>query len=110
LSYLDWLRPALTDASVEELLAELSSSRAQLWLGERSAVVTELTGDREDRCLHIWLAGGDLKEILRLRPGVEAWARGQGCRSVTIDGRPGWSRVLRRFGYRMSGCELKRKL
>jgi hypothetical protein len=110
LTYLEWLRPALNDASVDELLAELSSGTAQLWLGETSALVTQIVGDGADRCLHIWLAGGKLDGVLSLRPGLEAWARGQGCRSITIDGRLGWRRVLRPFGYRLAGHELKRSL
>ncbi|MCX7587190.1 hypothetical protein [Phenylobacterium sp. 58.2.17] len=110
MTYLDWLRPALVDATVDELIAELASGRAQLWLAERSALVTELVGQGSDRCLHIWLAGGSLVDILGLRPGLEAWARGQGCSHITIDGRPGWIRVLRRHGYRLAGRELKRTL
>lgn len=110
MTYLDWLRPALGDATVEELIAELGSGAAQLWLGETAALVTQLVGDGADRSVHIWLAGGGLQGVLSLRPGLEAWARGQGCQSITIDGRPGWRRVLRPFGYRMAGRELKRSL
>ncbi len=110
MTYLDWLRPALVDATVDELIAELASGRAQLWLAEHSALVTELVEQGSDRCLHIWLAGGSLADILGLRPGLEAWARGQGCSHITIDGRPGWIRVLRRHGYRLAGRELKRTL
>ena len=110
MTYLDWLRPALVDATVDELIDELASGRAQLWLAEHSALVTELVAQGSDRCLHIWLAGGSLTDILGLRPGLEAWARGQGCSHITIDGRPGWIRVLRRYGYRPAGRELKRTL
>lgn len=107
-----WLLPALHPdcASEAELLEDLDSGGAQLWPGERAAMVTQSVTDAGGPCLHVWLAGGELAEILALKPGVEAWARAQGCLRVTIDGRPGWTRVLRRHGYARRGAELERRL
>jgi hypothetical protein len=107
-----WILPALRPecASEGELIADLASGRAQLWPGERSAMVTQCVAEARGPCLHVWLAGGELKEILEMKPGVEAWGRAQGCTHVTIDGRPGWARVLRRHGYALRGAELERRL
>lgn len=110
MTWLDWLRPALVDASEAELLEDLESGRAQLWPGETAAVVTQCLIDEAGRTLHVWLAGGDMDGVLALRPGIEAWGRAQGCRCMTIDGRRGWNRVLRRHGYELQGAELKRTL
>ena len=110
MTWLDWLRPSLTDASEDELLADLEAGRARLWLGDGCALVTQYVQEPEGACLHIWLAGGALAGVLALRPGVEAWAKGAGCQSITIEGRPGWRRVLRPYGYRPAGRELKRIL
>lgn len=93
-----------------DLCAELSAGRAQLWIAGRSALATQCVSGPAGRELHIWLAGGDLEEILTLAPGVEAWARGQGCVRVTLEGRPGWTRALRPLGYRSNGRELERRL
>lgn len=107
-----WLLPALLpeDGGEAEVVAEIVAGRVQLWAGETGALVTELASDGDGPCLHIWLGGGDLQGILALRPGLEAYARGLGCHSVTIDGRPGWSRVLRGYGYACAGGELRRTL
>ena len=107
-----WLLAALEPACGDEasLLADLAAGRAQLWAGEAAAMVTQCVVDERGRCLHVWLAGGDLEEILAMRPGVEAWARAHGCGRVTINGRRGWSRVLRRHGYARVGDELERRL
>lgn len=102
-----WLVPALDDADEAELLAKLGAGAAQLWAGDGAAMVTQIT---EDRICHCWLAGGDLAEILRLRPGVEAWARGMGCVAATIDGRKGWERVLGALGYRQIAGLLRKAL
>lgn len=101
------LTPALEDADETELLAALATGKAQLWAGERAAMVTQVT---VDGACHVWLAGGELDEILRLRPGIEAWARGMGCTSATIEGRRGWRRVLRPFGFRPNGDRLRKML
>ena len=49
-------------------------------------------------------------QVLALRPGLEAWARGAGCARITLDGRKGWARVLAPFGYRRAGHEIERRL
>lgn len=73
---------------------------AQLWVGARAAMVTLLEEEPRERRLLIWLAGGDLGELVNvLRPAAERWARGLGCRRVLIVGRPGWERALAPEGY-----------
>lgn len=108
--WLNWLRPALEETSEAELLDEIAAGRAQLWPGETAVIVTQCVAETGGRALHVWLAGGDLAGVMALKPGVEAWGRAQGCHYVTIDGRPGWSRVLRRLGYVQHEAGLKRML
>jgi hypothetical protein len=107
-----WLLPALEPEDGDEagLVTDLISGRARLWPGERAALVTQCLNEHEGACLHVWLAGGDLSDILAMRPGIEAWARAQGCVAVTLDGRKGWTRALRGFGYVRHAHELKRML
>lgn len=96
-----WLLKALEfegDPEVE-LVAKLQAGHAQLWLGERCAMVTEVHQESEGRSLHVWLAGGDLDEIVSLTPGIAAWGRMMGCVEATIEGRPGWARVLKPYGF-----------
>lgn len=107
-----WLAPALRpeDGGEIELLSELQAGRAQLWAGETAAAVTQCVVGPDGPSLHVWLAGGRLDGVLAMREGVEAWARGHGCRAVTLAGRPGWARVLRPYGYAPDGQELRRSL
>lgn len=103
-----WLLPAMVDTTEPELLALLEANQAQLWLGDRSALVVQLL--RPPPTLHIWLAGGDLDDVLSLRAGLEAWGRSQGCEYMTINGRRGWERVLAPHGYLPEGEELRKTL
>jgi hypothetical protein len=96
--------------SRDALEAQVDAGRAQLWPGERSVMVTSLHDTDEGGCIHVWLAAGDLAELLSMGPGIEAWARAQGCQFASIDGRPGWGRALRRKGFTRVGDELLRRL
>lgn len=105
----NWLLPAMVEDTEEHVLAELSTNRAQLWPGRQSAMVTQLVKQNELR-LHVWLAGGDLADLLSMTPGVEAWGRQQGCTFATINGRKGWARLLRSAGFFDVDGELRKTL
>jgi hypothetical protein len=102
-----YILPALKDGSEVELMLDLKKGHAQLWEGERSAFVTQV---RTDRIIHAWLAGGDLKELIVLVPGLESFGRAWGCTVATVTGRKGWDRVLKPFGYERVGAELRKVL
>jgi hypothetical protein len=110
-----WIEAALTRCNVkhhsrESLLADLLAGRAQIWPAERGVIVSECFIDGEARVLRGWLGGGDLDDIVAMRPGMEAWGRAMGCTHAAIEGRKGWERVYRRFGYVRAGDELRKAL
>lgn len=63
-----------------------------------------------DGGIHVWLGGGSLEGLLSLRPHIERTARFWGCKTATINGRLGWDRALKPFGYRRVGDELEKIL
>lgn len=107
-----WILPALKpdDGTEAELLADIIAGRATLWTGARCAMVTQFVTEATGKCVHAWLAGGDLNEIVALVPGIEAFARTGGCTHATVMGRAGWRRKLEPLGYRQCGEELKKVL
>jgi len=97
---------------IEHLDALLASGRAQLWLGARSAIVTEVrqypTGAR---VVHGLVAAGALDEIVgTLIPRAEAWGRSVGCRLAIIESRPGWVRKLKAAGYCIHQTTIRKEL
>ena len=108
--WLEWLRPALTDATEAELIDALMTGKAMIWPGDTAAMVTSLEEGPEGRFLHVWLAGGDLDGVMALKPGVEAWGRAMGCKFVNINGRRGWARLLRGDGFALIDGELRKPL
>lgn len=69
-------------------------------------MVTEIVGD----AIHVWLGGGDLTELLEMRPLVERAGIEWGCKRATIDGRLGWVRVLKPYGYALVDGVLEKTL
>lgn len=76
------------------------ADEAQFWPGEQSAVVTEVIRLPKVKALHVWLAGGEMGELIdRMLPAVEAFAKAAGCDRLSIAGRDGWERMLKNKGY-----------
>lgn len=86
--------------TIEDVERMIHDREAQLWLGENSAAVTEIIQYPRAKALHLWLCGGDLKEITELMlPKAEAFARAEGCTKLTTGGRKGWDRVMSKHGF-----------
>jgi hypothetical protein len=99
-----WLQGALDHAgnvyTLGDVVEMIQAGDAQLWRGERSAIVTRIEKHPREHWLLLWLAGGDLAELRDvIRPQAEAWGVAQGCAKSVIVGRSGWSKALAREGY-----------
>ena len=98
--------------TIEHLDGLVLSGRAQVWFGERAAIVTEVreypTGAR---VVHGLVAAGELEEIVgTLIPRAEAWGRSLGCLLAVNESRPGWVRKLEGAGYRLHQTALRKDL
>ena len=87
-----------------DVLARLIASDAQLWAVYDgpvpvAAIVTQIQIGGEKRCL-IWLVGGSrLREwAADFIAKLEDWARSLGCVTLRGVGRPGWARIVKKFG------------
>jgi hypothetical protein len=83
----------------ESVRAAIEAGTMQLWPAEKSAAVTEIVEYAKKTVINVFLAGGDLDEIARHIDIVAAWGKAQGCDSMTMAGRRGWSRVLDKHGF-----------
>jgi GNAT superfamily N-acetyltransferase len=93
-----------------DVVPMLLDGRAQWWgLGE-GAIVTELVRYPNFNAVNYWLVAGKLDDVLALQPEIERWARMQGCARAIGVGRPGWLRVLRKYGYRPLGTAFAKEL
>jgi hypothetical protein len=51
-----------------------------------------------------------MSEVLAIRTWCEEWARRSGCNVVSINGRPGWERLLASEGYQKKSVVLEKQL
>lgn len=85
-----------------DLVEQLESNRAQLWTDDNSAIFTAITDYHrsKERVIEAGPAGGDLKTILQMVPGIETWARAVGCTQAHITmSRRGWMPALKTLGF-----------
>jgi hypothetical protein len=84
--------------STQDVQEACAKGDAQVWCGERSALVTEIVRYPLKKVCRIWLAGGEMSELTNeMLPAVEAWAKQKECAAVEIIGRHGWQRVLKDY-------------
>jgi hypothetical protein len=99
-----WLQAALDHSGDTHTLTDVEAMvrrrDARFWAGRQAAMVTLIEDEPRQRRFIIWLAGGELSELVNeMRPAAEVWARLRGCQRVLIVGRPGWERALAAEGY-----------
>lgn len=99
-----WIEDALAYSggthTFEDVVAGIAESRMQFWPAPRGCAVTEIVVYPRKRVLHVFLAGGEMGQILDMIDSAVEWSKTQGCASMTIAGRHGWQRVLAEHGYR----------
>ena len=91
-----------------DVLDAIKDGRAQFFPYENSVIVTEIVDYPQRSTCRIWLAGGDMKELMQGEKEVSEWAKGLGCDAMEIIGRKGWERQLNE--YQATATLLTRKL
>jgi len=99
-----WVEDALAYAGgthvFEDVAESIVAGRMQLWPAPRGCAVTEVVLYPKKNVLHVFLAGGDMDQIIDMIDSAVAWGKTQGWVSMTIAGRDGWRRVLAKYGYK----------
>jgi hypothetical protein len=93
-----------------DVVPRLMDGRAQYWYEGDGAIVTEVLRYPNYNVCNYWLVAGVLEDTLALQPRIERWARMQGCARAVGIGRPGWARVLPKYGYRIWGSAFVKDL
>lgn len=94
----------------DDVKQAIIEGRMQLWPAPNSAAVTEIVEYARKKVIHVFLAGGQMDEVVGGIESVAEWGRAQGCQSMTISGRKGWERILDKSGFRPVLVTMERKL
>ena len=84
----------------DDVAAAVKAGRMQAWTRGDSLVVTEVLEFPQAKALNVFLAVGDLDEVMALQPDLEAFGRQHGCKAMRMEGRKGWRRVLPEHGWK----------
>ena len=107
-----WLEAALYYSNgthtIDDVLETVQRGDAQFWHYPDAAVVTEIMDYPQKRVLRYWLAGGNLKTLLKVEPSIRHWSQLWGCVGIEIIGRKGWLRVLK--GFKQTGIILAKDM
>jgi hypothetical protein len=98
-----------------DLLDHIRARDRQLWVVERNGaalcvILTSLQADRLNTVQVTHGAGVNYREWLHLWPVIEAWARDLGAKRIETVCRPGWERVLGRYGMTKTHVVLEKRL
>jgi hypothetical protein len=85
--------------TIQDIWDGIVTGNFQFWPGEKSAVVTEIQIYPQSKVMHIFLAGGNLEELLEMEKSVRAYATTIGCNSMSISGRRGWVKIFESDGW-----------
>lgn len=97
--------------TAEDVLEQISTGELQLWPGQDSVVITQIITYPRKKVLHIFLAGGNQKELKEMDPYVVQWAKDQGCTALTFTGRLGWARSeMRDIGFELTHVMMSKEI
>lgn len=90
------------DWTVEALKSALDNNRAQLWLHcegttVRAAAVSQILAVPRGKVCQVVACGGEADNWRDAIAPIEQFGKDEGCVSMRIEGRMGWSRVFRDY-------------
>lgn len=100
----NWIEDALEYSGgthdFDDIVLSVSRGEMQLWPAERGAVVTQIVSYPKKKTLHLFLAGGEMDQILDMEESIIKWGKAQGCDTLSLAGRKGWVRTLADRGWK----------
>ena len=94
----------------EDVIISVLKGDMQLWTTERGSAVTQIINHPRKRQIHWIWAGGDMGQVLAFQDSIRAYGKAFGCTEMTLAGRSGWQRVLKKHGWTKEGIVMEAKL
>lgn len=99
-----WIENALKYSGGTHLFEDVArgvlNGSMQLWPAARGCAVTEIVIYPRKKVLHVFLAGGEMDQLIEMIDSAADWGRSQGCSGMTLAGRHGWSKVLAKHNWK----------
>ena len=100
-----WINEALAESGGThdfiDIVDGVIAGQFQFWPTPNACIVTTIVTYPRKAALHVFLAGGDMQEILDMQDPIIAWAkRHHGISLFMLAGRLGWTKVMREKGWK----------
>ena len=83
----------------EDIVRGIAKGTMQLWAAPRGCIVTEIVIYPRKKVINIFLAGGELDQIMDMDHDIGVWAKSHGCTGGIMTGRLGWKKPLTENGW-----------
>lgn len=98
-----WIEDALAYGDgthyYEDIVQGVHSLKYQLWTADRACLVTEILDFPRKRVLHVFLAGGELDQVLDMDASLIEFGRENNCEGLSLVGRKGWEKALKNLNW-----------
>ena len=94
----------------EDVVQNIAEGKMQFWPAPRGCMVTEIVVYPRKKVLNIFLAGGELDQILDMNDDVREWAKSHGCEAAIISGRIGWKKPLIPEGWKLMYANFQKEI
>lgn len=84
----------------DDIVSMVLQGRLRVFEYEQSIALTEILEYPQQKHYHVFIAGGNLKELMSHHEDLIVAAKEAGCVKLTISGRKGWLRVLEPLGWK----------
>lgn len=110
----NWIEDALAYSGdthkYKDIVDGVLGGHMQLWAGESGCAVTEISLYPNGKHLHVFLAAGDMDQVLDFQESAIQFGKMNGCNKLTLAGRPGWKRVLKDDDWREAFVVLSKEI
>ena len=109
-----WIEAALEYSggthAFEDVEKGIHEIRMQLWPAPRGCMVTEIVVYPRKRFLNLFLAGGELDQLLDMDADVKAWAKDARLLRLQMSGRLGWKKPLAPLGWKTQHVNFQKEI
>ena len=110
----EWIEAALAYSGgtheYEDIVEGIHALRYQFWPAEKGCAVTEVIEYPRKKVFHVFLAGGEMDQIVDMESSAAIFAKHNGCQGMSLAGRKGWSKVLKEHGWSEAFTTLAKEL
>lgn len=96
--------------SFDTIVAMIMTGKLKFIPLEKSFLITEFHTTPNYTTYHVFLAGGDLEELMAYQPELEKTAKEANCKYLSLTGRRGWEKPLKTQGWRLQYVTLYKEI